>query len=183
MNADSNCVIEELELQDGHVTGFQLQHFISSSQPTLTHLRLLRVSGITNCELLVFLLHASSTLSYLSITDCTIPCDNAGDEYAIDASMSRMVCLTEALIEGPGLASDLAIKRKPHNIKEPELPTRKIMLRYALESDMGDIVGALETTTWTSVCLVDVKLAGWTSGLRERACNMARSRGISFASY
>jgi hypothetical protein len=180
VNTDS-CAIEELLLQEGHITGFQIQQFISPSRPTLTYLRLFHVSGINNHEFSTFLLHASSTLCILFITGCTIPRDNEDDEYAIDASMSKMVCLTDAQIEGPGLASGLAIKRKPQNFGAS--PTGRITVSHAIGSDMGDIVDALETTTWSSIYLLHVKMAGWTSGLRERTYDMARSRGISFDSH
>jgi hypothetical protein len=174
----TDSVIESLILQDGRVTGLQFLQFISSSRPVLTYLRLTSIKGLTNHDLSSFLLLASSTLRHLFITDCTVARDNQDEEYAIDASMSRMVYLEDAQIQGPGLASDLAIRRKPPSVIAGS--QSRILISAALKSDMRDMVGALEATAWWSVRLAYVHIPGWNLGLRERAHDMARARGIRF---
>jgi hypothetical protein len=175
----TGSAIESLTLQDGHITRPQLQKFISPTQPLLTYLRLTSVKGLTNHDLSTFLLLASPSLRHLFITDCIIERGNQDEEYAVDTSMQRMVCLVEAQIEGPGLASDLAIKRKHRGVIIAGFHS-KISISSALESDMRDVVGALQTTAWQSVSLVHAHMPGWDLGLRERVYDMARARGISF---
>lgn len=169
-------------LYQGTMTGRQLLRFTSSSQPTLGDLSLHTVKGLSNSDLLEILLRVSPTLTYLSVERCVFPRAKEDDEYAIDAAMSKMECLTSASITGPELASVLAIARKPQRNTYYSNPRMSISIDGGSQFDMREIVAALEATGWGEINIWrSGPESGWDEGLAEETRKVVLHRHLRFS--
>jgi hypothetical protein len=158
------------------ITGDQLLCFTSPARPTLRSLHLDNVEGLSNNDLLNLLLHVSSTLAILSIDRCVLPRTAEDEEYAIDAAMSKMCCLSAATIRGPNLASVLAIARKP---RDNMYSQEGLVLGDNAGLDVSEILAALETTGWHEITMMGITSAsGWDAELAEKAHKVAADRGL-----
>lgn len=170
-----------LELTSGRLSGLQLLHFASSR---LRKLHLWQVAGLTNSNLLTFLVEASEGLESLMIDLINVPTKPEDEEYALDAAMPHMINLSYAEIYG-NIASALAITRKPTlpNLRLPQAKAQgEISLLNVSSSVIGidEILVIAEVASWALVTLRLDEASGraWDTYSRNRGAGIAKERGV-----
>lgn len=156
------------------MTATQLLRFIQSPHPILLHLSLQRVRGLLNRDLCTFLTVVSSTLAYLTISDCPMA-RRPDEEYALDTVMPKFLTLESIRVYGDHLSS-LAIARK--SLSNPRC---SITINNTSGLKLCYLPEALQTGSWENVCILwRTALTEEEEEFRRQAADIARAKGIFF---
>jgi len=183
--------LEKLKLTQCRLTGHQLLRFVNSPQPFLKALSLTNVSGFSNADLRSLLTQVAPTLSSLYINYIKIPRPSPDEEYAVDATVAKMVALRILDVAGD-CVSLLAVMRKapahPDDVglsspSSTATPTPSIRISYAPAVDFYNhrgLLEALEVTGWRSVTIYGGGFHNEPSVAHlEEVRNIAMARGIT----
>ena len=153
-------ILERLKLNQCRLTGHQLLRFVNSSQSFLKDLYLSNVWGFSNHDLRSLLTQVAPTLGSLYISYITVPRSSPDEEYAVDATVARMVALRTLDLAGD-CASLLAVARKVpahaddvvvRSISSRVLPMIRISNAPAVDS-YQEFLDALQVTGWRSITI------------------------------
>ena len=162
--------------------GNQLSKFVPHSQPCLETLSLRNVGGIINSDLLALFLAASQTLTLIVITGCQVKRHNPGEEYAIDAAVSRMVKLRDLHLIGYGTALSIERGAPRRYLPSTNTPFREIYISLPTARECQRLPKALQVTGWDSVTVIDADTEADNS-LRQELQDIAVARDIDFTIY
>lgn len=172
--------LEQLRLYECNIIGNQLSKFAPHSQPCLKLLHLYQLRGVINSDLLALLLAVSPSLTTLDIS-CKIERFHPDEEYAIDATVSRMVNI-QRLYLSDDCGTVLSIARRVSRryslspITNIHLPSIWINLEPGM--DCQGLSKALQVTEWASVTVRGDTITGADNSLRQEWRDIALARGI-----
>ncbi|KAG6919789.1 hypothetical protein DXG01_000289 [Tephrocybe rancida] len=172
--------LKELSLVSGELSGPQLLFFLGATRtsPSLQIVELRHICGLTNFDLLIFLLHVAPCLKKLVIASCDIA-RTPNDEYALDAAMPSLASLDSVELIGD-LASDLVLLRK---VRRRVHGTARTSISLALPpSKLPGVVKAMAVTSWERIDIRWDQRTGTPAwNLLSDAYNKAYRRRISFS--
>ncbi|KAG6819559.1 hypothetical protein H0H93_010769 [Arthromyces matolae] len=164
----------------GVITGPQLLNFAGClhQPPKLTYLRLTRLEGLCNSDLLACLTHVSPTIESLFISFCKI--SRCLDEnYAVDATIPDMPRLAFLELSGD-LSSDLTISRKVPGSTPDGGKVSELRLYHPNNSNFINLEDAINVTGWGSITITWNQLYAPDPARVQAAKEVAQRRGMSF---
>lgn len=152
-----------------------------SLPPTIRVARFDDIRGLTNSDLLAFLLRVSPTLVSLHISACGMWRDSDDEEYAIDVAMPGLTSLETLILEGD-LTSEKALIRKVRR-QQDERTTQnrhKISLSSPKMVRLDAIMDAVAVTGWDTIDMYLDTSAGYSPQLSAEVTQAAKARGVDF---
>ncbi|KAG6907084.1 hypothetical protein DXG01_010656 [Tephrocybe rancida] len=174
--------IENLNLSIGRLGGAKLLSLTGPSHSP-THLRVARfdaVKGLTNSDLLAFLLRVAPTLTSLSITACPIPRSSDDEEYAIDVAMPCMTSLENLLLDGDLSTANALTRKVRRRPRDDNKRRHRISLSNPPMMILEDVLEAVSITGWESICVYLESSMGCSIRSSVEVAQVARTRGIDF---